>query len=759
MDSDSNDSQTVYEPTPMKEISHDDIEWSMKSEVVEYKERDKASGFPDRELGVTWTNLTVDVIAADAAIHENVLSQYNIPKLIKESRQKSPLKTILDNSHGCVKPGEMLLVLGRPGSGCTTLLNMIANKRRGYANIKGDVHYGSMTAEEAKNYRGQIVMNTEEEVFYPALTVGQTMDFASRLKVPFHLPNGVNSHEELRVQSRDFLLKSMGIEHTIDTKVGDAFIRGVSGGERKRVSIIETLATQGSVFCWDNSTRGLDASTALEYTKAIRAMTDVMGLASIVTLYQAGNGIYDLFDKVLVLDEGKEVYYGPLKEAKPFMESMGFICQHGANVADYLTGVTVPTERQIHPDHQNRFPRTADALRAEYEKSPIYERMRSEYDYPTSTIADERTKQFKLGVRQQKDKKLPDSSPMTVGFISQAKACVKRQYQIVLGDKATFFIKQVSMIVQALIAGSLFYNASSDSSGLFIKSGAVFVALLCNSLVSMSEVTDSFTGRPVLLKHKSFAMYHPAAFCIAQIAADVPVILLQVSTFSVVEYFMVGLTASAGHFFTFWILLVSITICITALFRAVGAAFSTFDAASKVSGLLISATIMYSGYLISKPLMHDWFVWLFWINPLAYGFDALLSNEFHDKIIPCVGHSLVPSGPGFTNDDHQACSGVGGAKPGVNFVTGDDYLASLSYGHNHLWRNFGIIWAWWAFFVAITIFFTTKWHASSEDGPSLVIPRENAHITAALRQSDEEGQTKGEKKIRGSSDGGVVSGG
>ncbi|KAF5572372.1 ATPase, partial [Fusarium pseudocircinatum] len=550
----------------------------------------------------------------------------------------------------------------------------------------------------------------------------------------------------------------MSIEHTIDTKVGDAFVRGVSGGERKRVSIIETLATQGSVFCWDNSTRGLDASTALEYTKAIRAMTDVMGLASIVTLYQAGNGIYDLFDKVLVLDEGKEVYYGPLKEAKPFMESMGFICQHGANVADYLTGVTVPTERQIHPDHQNRFPRTADALRAEYEKSPIYERMKSEYDYPTSTIADERTKQFKLGVRQQKDKKLPDSSPMTVGFISQAKACVKRQYQIVLGDRPTFLIKQLSMIVQALIAGSLFYNASDDSSGLFIKSGAVFIALLCNSLVSMSEVTDSFTGRPVLLKHKSFAMYHPAAFCIAQIAADIPVILLQVSTFSVVEYFMVGLTASAGHFFTFWVLLVSITVCITALFRAVGAAFSTFDAASKVSGFLISATIMYSGYLISKPLMHDWFVWLFWINPLAYGFDALLSNEFHDKIIPCVGHSLVPSGPGFTNGDHQACSGVGGAKPGVNFVTGDDYLASLSYSHDHLWRNFGIIWAWWALFVAITIYFTTKWHASSEDGPSLVIPRENAHITAALRQSDEEGQTKGEKKIMGSSDGGVVSG-
>ncbi|KAF4342638.1 ATPase [Fusarium beomiforme] len=758
MDSDSNDSQTVYEPTPMKENPHDDTEWAMKSEVVEYKERDKASGFPDRELGVTWQNLTVDVIAADAAIHENVLSQYNIPKLIKESRQKSPLKTILDNSHGCVKPGEMLLVLGRPGSGCTTLLNMIANKRRGYATIKGDVHYGSMTAEEAKNYRGQIVMNSEEEVFYPALTVGQTMDFASRLKVPFHLPQGVNTHEELRVQTRNFLLKSMGIEHTFDTKVGDAFIRGVSGGERKRVSIIETLATQGSVFCWDNSTRGLDASTALEYAKAIRAMTDVMGLASIVTLYQAGNGIYDLFDKVLVLDEGKEVYYGPLKEAKPFMESMGFICQHGANVADYLTGVTVPTERQIHPDHQNRFPRTASALREEYEKSPIYEQMRSEYDYPTSSLANDRTKSFKDGVRYLKDKKLPDTSPMTVGFMEQTKACIIRQYQIVLGDKPTFFIKQFSMIAQALIAGSLFYNASDDSSGLFIKSGAVFVALLANTLVSMSEVTDSFTGRPVLLKHKAFAMYHPAAFCIAQITSDLPIILLQVTTFSVVEYFLVGLTATAGHFFTFWILLISVTICITALFRAIGAAFSNFDAASKASGFVITATIMYSGYLIQKPLMHDWFVWLFWINPIAYGFDALLSNEFHDKIIPCVGHSLVPSGPGFTDGNHQACAGVGGAKVGQNFVTGDDYLKSLSYGNSHLWRNFGIIWAWWVLFVAVTIFFTTKWHASSEDGPSLLIPRENAHVTAVLRQSDEEGQTKGEKQMTSSRDGGIVSG-
>jgi ABC-type multidrug transport system permease subunit len=149
---------------------------------------------------------------------------------------------------------------------------------------------------------------------------------------------------------------------------------------------------------------------------------------------------------------------------------------------------------------------------------------------------------------------------MTVGFFEQAKACVIRQYQIIWGDKVTLVMKQLSMILQGLIAGSLFYNASADSSGLFIKSGAVFVALLSNSLISMSEVTDSFTGRPVLLKHKSFAMYHPAAFCIAQVAADIPIVLLQVTTFSLIEYFMAGLTTTASHFFTFWIVLIAITI-------------------------------------------------------------------------------------------------------------------------------------------------------------------------------------------------------
>lgn len=99
------------------------------------------------------------------------------------------------------------------------------------------------------------------------LRVGQMIDFATRLKNPRVTPSSYSSRTHYREATRDFLLQSMHIEHTRDTKTGNAFVRGVSGGERRRTSIAETLATRASIYYWDNPTRGLDASTALDYTK------------------------------------------------------------------------------------------------------------------------------------------------------------------------------------------------------------------------------------------------------------------------------------------------------------------------------------------------------------------------------------------------------------------------------------------------------------------------------------------------------------
>lgn len=110
-------------------------EWRLDQHVKDIQANDPAEG---RKLGVTWNDLTVRVVPSDAALQENVLSQFNKVQQAKEARNKAPLRTILDGSSGCVKPGEMLLVLGRPGSGCTTLLKMLANKRKGYVDHNFD---------------------------------------------------------------------------------------------------------------------------------------------------------------------------------------------------------------------------------------------------------------------------------------------------------------------------------------------------------------------------------------------------------------------------------------------------------------------------------------------------------------------------------------------------------------------------------------------------------------------------------------------
>ncbi|KAF2024223.1 ABC transporter [Setomelanomma holmii] len=692
-------------------------DWRLAAQVKEFQLNDPSES---RKLGVTWKNLTVKVVPSDARLQETFLSQWNIPQQIKESRQKPQLSTILDNSFGHVRPeGEIALVLGKPGSGCTTLLKLLANKSEGYSKVDGEVYYGSLDAKQAAPYRGSIVINNEEEQFFPTLTVGKTMDFATRFNVPNALPKDVKDREDF--------------PHTENTKVGDAFVRGVSGGERKRVSIIEALATRASVMCWDNSTRGLDASTALEYARALRCMTDEMGIATIVTLYQAGNGIYDLFDKVLVLDEGKQIYYGSREEARPFMESLGFVCRAGANVADFLTGVTVPSERQTQPDFETHIPRNNIELHQIYQQSDIKVAMDREVDYPSTQEAKTNTRMFEDAVKLDRSPHLPKSSPMTVSFPQQVKACVIRQYQIIWGDKVTLFIKQGSTHVQALIAGSLFYNAPDNTAGLFVKGGSIFLALLFNALMAMSEVTDSFFGRFILAKHKNFAFYNPAAFCIAQITADVPILLIQVTPFIIVLYWM------------------------TAFFRMIGAAFPNFDAASKVSGFSVTALILYIGYQIAKPAMHPWFVWIYWINPLSYGFESLMSNEFELTVIPCVYSNLVPNHlPQYSNSSHQSCAGIAGASAGATSLNGEQYLASLSYSPSNVWRNVGILFAWWILFVALTIFFTLRWNNAAGSTSALLIPRENhkkaAHI---LPPADEEAQITEKQPHAGAASGDV----
>jgi ATP-binding cassette, subfamily G (WHITE), member 2, PDR len=144
-----------------------------------------------------------------------------------------------------------------------------------------------------KNFRGEVIYNAETDVHFANLTVGQTLSFAAKARTPRVRLPGV-TREQWAEHMRDVVMAVFGLTHTINTKVGNDFVRGVSGGERKRVSIAEVALSQSPLQCWDNSTRGLDSATALEFIKTVRLSTKYNDAAAIVAIYQASQDIYDV---------------------------------------------------------------------------------------------------------------------------------------------------------------------------------------------------------------------------------------------------------------------------------------------------------------------------------------------------------------------------------------------------------------------------------------------------------------------------------
>lgn len=231
----------------------------------------------------------------------------------------------------------ILVVLGRPGSGCSTLLKTLANQRAEYHAVEGDVRYDSIfPAELEKHYRGDVQYCPEDDIHFPTLTVEQTISFAAKTRSPRAHMGLATSEDEYSELVTDILCTVFGLRHARKTPIGNASIRGVSGGEKKRVSICESLAARSCIGVWDkyalaslwdfflmvtdflsySSTRGLDSSTALEFVRALRIATDMMRLTTIVSIYQAGEPLYRLFDKVCVIYEGKMAYFGPACAAR-----------------------------------------------------------------------------------------------------------------------------------------------------------------------------------------------------------------------------------------------------------------------------------------------------------------------------------------------------------------------------------------------------------------------------------------------------------
>ncbi|EDN10722.1 hypothetical protein HCAG_07183 [Histoplasma mississippiense (nom. inval.)] len=534
--------------------------------------------------------------------------------------------------------------------------------------------------------------------------------------------------EMLEIYGRVF-----GISHAMDTLVGNEYIRGISGGERKRLSIVESLATDSAVAAWDNSTRGLDAAAAVDYARSLRIMTDTCGKATIVTLYQASDAVYSFADRVMIIDEGRMLYQGPANKAKSYFENLGYKCHPRQTITDFLTGIASDRTRAFRDGYETRAPKGAVELERAFKESEYFKIIQQDiqnYEAELSRMhqtceSSNGLESFRTISRQKKSRFVSAKSVYNTSLVKQVTLCTKRQWWLLKGYPSHLYMKLASSIVLGLLISSLFYDLPTNLQGAFSRGGLVFYSILTLPWIQLAELEDSVHGRDIISRQKRFAFVRPSAVAFARTLFDF-------------------VTVFAGAFFIFFLISYLHTICHTAQFRLF-ASFSSFEVALRYCGVAFLMAITYGGYLLPLNQLTSRVPWVGWIavgrpnytTPALYAFEACMATEFHNLQLSCEPRSIIPSGPDYTDTRYQTCAGAG-SLPGHLKIGGDAYLAE-KYGfyYHNVWRDFGILILFIVAYTASNAWLceTIEWDDGSAGAVSFNRKRKSPFSAAA---SDEE---------------------
>ncbi|KAK4178978.1 ATP-binding cassette transporter [Triangularia setosa] len=648
-----------------------------------------------RQIGVCFENLNVFGYGTPTDYQKDVANIWTaLPSMVCGMLSRTAGKSridILRDFNGLLQPGEMCAVLGPPGSGCSTLLKTLSGDTNGlYISDDSCLNYQGITANEMHSaHRGDAMYTAEADVHFPHLTVGDTLSFASRARCQRELPLRL-PRDKFTEHLRDVVMAMYGISHTVHTKVGDNFIRGVSGGERKRVTIAEATLSNAPFQCWDNSTRGLDAANALEFCKTLRLQSELFGQTCAVSLYQAPQSAYDLFDKTTILYEGRQIYSGPASKAKEYFLSLGFNCPARQTTPDFLTSMTCPEERN--PRAGCNPPRTAEEFAKAWRGSEQYKEMmiemaRFKQQHPLDghALAADSFRQLKK-VHQSKGQRA--ESPYILSYRQQVELCMWRGWRRFRGDPAPQLAVMGGNVVMGLIMSSLYYNMGQTTADFYGRSVVLFMAILFNAFASVLELLTLYAQRPIVEKQARYAFYHPSAEYLAGVLVDLPLKATTAISFNLVFYFMTNLNRQPASFF-FYLLVVFLTVlAMSGLFRFIGSLSRTEAQAMVPASVLLIALLVFAGFIVPIDYMLPWCRWINYLDPIAYAYEALMINEFASRIFPCAAR--IPD-YALSGLEHVACDAIG-AIPGLDYVSGEDHIASAyRYLSGHKWRNVGIL--------------------------------------------------------------------
>ncbi|XP_065864545.1 ABC transporter G family member 9 [Euphorbia lathyris] len=547
-------------------------------------------------------NSPVSLKFEDVTYKVNITKEGIIRKGIKVEE-----KTILKGITGAVLPGEMLAMLGPSGSGKTTLLTALGGKLGG--KLEGNITYnGKPFSNSMKRNTGFV---TQDDVLYPNLTVNETLIFTALLRLPNTLT------KEDKIMLTESVITQLGLTRCKDSIIGGPFRRGVSGGERKRVSIGQELLINPSLLFLDEPTSGLDSTTAQRIVSTVWEQAKG-GRTIVMTIHQPSSRLFYMFDKVLLLSEGNPLYFGKGSEVMDHFSSIGYAPSVAMNPSDFLldlaSGVTSSEETQ---EEQAL---VKQALVSGY-KSNLADKLKAEVKAIDSYSQDGSS-----------SKKMPKWATTWFQQFSVlfTRGVKQRKHE-------TFSTLKIFQVVAcAFIAGAIWWK--SDTSHLQDQIGLLFFYTGFWGFFPLFNAIFQFPQeRKMLEKERSSGMYRLSSYFMAYTMGDLPMELVLPTVFIIITYWMTGLKPTALNFFhTLSVVLLNVLVS-----QGLGLALGAMVMNQKSATILGSVTMMTfqlaGGYYVTHvPVFIKWVKYL---SLSQYTYKLLLGSQYEpgDKYV-CGKH-------------------------------------------------------------------------------------------------------------------------
>ncbi|XP_077985679.1 protein white-like isoform X1 [Glandiceps talaboti] len=552
--------------------------------------------YRDRTVSLAWNNVSV------------TLRTQKMTFLGCCPRRPIRRKQLLGGVNGFAKPGNLLAVIGKRGSGKSTLLHTLAFHRSSRYDVEGNIMANSEPADSSLT--GLMALIPPDDLFLPALTVREHLQVHASLRI-----RGVTRDSD-KMKKVDDILDEIELTDCADTLIGKTQADGISMENRKKLSIATELLTNPPILFHDEPTAGVDPIMAAGVVQVLKDLA-TMGHTVVCTFEKASSQLFDLFDSIMVLGEGRCVYFGARHEAVQFFTSLGYPCPPYHCPADYFLQILATS-----PDVTRR--KRIDELCNTFVKSP----------YGARAYEQRQDETFKARVRRSssvKERVQDKTKTYTADWCTQLTTLLWRHFIMMRRRLRIAQMQFLHIVVISLLLGAAYFKLAYDQFDVHNIVALLFLLILFLSGDTLWATMKQMRYElPLVMKERRRGLYGIDTYLISKFFAEIPGSVVYPILSSAIVYWMAGLTPEGLRFVVFT--------CIIVLVANAGASCGLFlSLLTKSQTLTLSVVVVFvlplltlGGFLFNTrttPVFLEWLQYLSWYK---YAFEALVVNQWQD---------------------------------------------------------------------------------------------------------------------------------